>query len=170
MMHFFIFSRHSGYSSHNSHSQHSHSSISQNSYDRNSSSSNSSSNHYSTATSSMPIHPDVKFINLPFYSVIDVLVKPTSLGKFSWDIYVVSFTFFLAVKYWCCHGKQLKTKNINVKCQLISNNEENKKAKWILSSNCFEQSYFTAHFYLLCIKSFFAGWNDLKLPLSHVDK
>ena len=28
----------------------------------------------------MPIHPDVTFITLPFYDVVDVLIKPTSLG------------------------------------------------------------------------------------------
>ena len=29
--------------------------------------------------SAMPIHPDVRFISLPFYDVVDVLIKPTSL-------------------------------------------------------------------------------------------
>ena len=69
-------SRHGAY---NSHSHSSQSSM----YDTRSggSNSNSSSNSYTTGTSSMPIHPDVKFINLPFFNVIDVLVKPTSLGK-----------------------------------------------------------------------------------------
>lgn len=28
----------------------------------------------------MPIHPDVSFIPLPFYDIIDVLIKPSSLG------------------------------------------------------------------------------------------
>lgn len=28
-----------------------------------------------------PVHPDVQLKNLPFYDVLDVLIKPTSLGK-----------------------------------------------------------------------------------------
>ncbi|XP_065672768.1 E3 SUMO-protein ligase PIAS2 isoform X4 [Hydra vulgaris] len=37
---------------------------------------------YTSATSlhsPVPIHPDVRFIQLPFYDIIDVLIKPTSL-------------------------------------------------------------------------------------------
>lgn len=30
-----------------------------------------------------PVHPDVQLKSLPFYDVLDVLIKPTSLGK--WD-------------------------------------------------------------------------------------
>ena len=71
-----FYSRHSSYNSHSrSHSQDS-------MYDvRGGGSSSNSSNNYPPAASSMPVHPDVKFINLPFFSVIDVLVKPTSLGN-----------------------------------------------------------------------------------------
>lgn len=29
----------------------------------------------------MPVHPDVRFINLPFAELQDILIKPTSLGK-----------------------------------------------------------------------------------------
>lgn len=32
---------------------------------------------------SVPIHPDVRFIKLPFYDIVDELIKPTSLGMFS---------------------------------------------------------------------------------------
>ncbi|NXU18306.1 PIAS2 ligase, partial [Pardalotus punctatus] len=28
-----------------------------------------------------PVHPDVQLKSLPFYDVLDVLIKPTSLGK-----------------------------------------------------------------------------------------
>ena len=32
-----------------------------------------------------PVHPDVQLKSLPFYDVLDVLIKPTSLGKFLLD-------------------------------------------------------------------------------------
>lgn len=33
----------------------------------------------------MPVHPDVRFINLPFAELQDILIKPTSLGKYNID-------------------------------------------------------------------------------------
>jgi len=33
------------------------------------------------AASAMPVHPDVRFIGLPFYEVLDTLIKPTSLAQ-----------------------------------------------------------------------------------------
>lgn len=62
------FSGHRSSSSYNSHSS---SSVSR--YDSHTS-------IHPPTQSSMPIHPDVKFIILPFFNVLDVLVKPTSLG------------------------------------------------------------------------------------------
>ena len=34
-----------------------------------------------TCHDGMPVHPDVRFINLPFAELQDILIKPTSLGK-----------------------------------------------------------------------------------------
>ena len=34
----------------------------------------------STCHDGMPVHPDVRFINLPFSELQDILIKPTSLG------------------------------------------------------------------------------------------
>ena len=34
-------------------------------------------------SNSVPIHPDVRFIKLPFYDIVDELIKPTSLGMLS---------------------------------------------------------------------------------------
>ncbi|XP_066917300.1 E3 SUMO-protein ligase PIAS2-like isoform X2 [Clytia hemisphaerica] len=67
------------YSMHRSSSSYKHSSQNALSSSSSQKGSSSSGNNYSTSTSSMPIHLDVKFIDLPFYNVIDVLVKPTSL-------------------------------------------------------------------------------------------
>lgn len=36
-----------------------------------------------------PVHPDVKLQRLPFYDVLDELIKPTSLGKFTISVYCV---------------------------------------------------------------------------------
>lgn len=40
-------------------------------------------NGSSSCHDGMPVHPDVRFINLPFAELQDVLIKPTSLGQFT---------------------------------------------------------------------------------------
>eukprot|EP00064_Thunnus_orientalis_P019043 superscaffoldBa00004598_g19153 len=37
--------------------------------------------HLSTSTTLHPVHPDVKLQRLPFYDMLDELIKPTSLGE-----------------------------------------------------------------------------------------
>lgn len=74
-------SHQSNYNSQNSHSQHthnSHSMVPSNASIYNSNTSNNSTS-YSTVTTNVPVHPDVKFITLPFFRKLDELVKPTSL-------------------------------------------------------------------------------------------
>lgn len=47
-----------------------------------------------------PVHPDVKLQRLPFYDVLDELIKPTSLGKFTiaWYSWRINHAAFLS---WC---------------------------------------------------------------------
>ena len=41
----------------------------------------SSAKSLSTSTYDIPLYPDVRMKNLPFYEVLDVIVKPTNLCK-----------------------------------------------------------------------------------------
>lgn len=38
-----------------------------------------------------PVHPDVQMKPLPFYDVLDVLIKPSSLGLLSFSSHCLSF-------------------------------------------------------------------------------
>ena len=57
-------------------------------------------NGSSSCHDGMPVHPDVRFINLPFAELQDVLIKPTSLGNFSFIfICYISFQAFDIIKF-----------------------------------------------------------------------